>query len=195
MDDAQAIALCKKRDPQGFDHLVRKYMRDAYVHALGLLGNHHDALELSQECFVRAYKAIDRFDESRSFYPWLHRILRNACLNFIARKRPLTSADSPNPDQPVLDPPDLTFDPAVLCVRSETNRRLWAAIATLPESLRETLVLFHFQDRRYAEIAEILDIPVGTVMSRLYAARKRLKAVLESDRPLPPADAPPDTEV
>ena len=93
MDDAEAIALCKRRSPEGLDHLVRKYMRQAYFHALSILGNHHDALEVSQESFVRAYQAIDRFDGTRPFHPWFCRIVRNACLNVSMRRRPRSETD------------------------------------------------------------------------------------------------------
>lgn len=180
MDDAEAIALCKQRSPAGFDHLVRKYMREAYFHALGILGNHHDALELSQDSFVRAYTAIDRFDETRRFYPWFYRILKNACLNFLTRKRPRLNTDMGTDERPAPDIPDVRFDPAVISERNETNERLWLAIGTLSAKLREVIVLYHFRGKKYAEIGETLGIPLGTVMSRLYSARKRLKTVLET---------------
>jgi len=193
MDDAEAIALCKRGSSRGFDHLVRKYMREAYYHALAILGNHHDALELSQESFIRAYQAIDRFDQDRRFYPWFYRILKNACLNAIARKRPRLNSDLGKPDLPDPDPPDLRFDPAVITQRNETNERLWLAIGKLPHALRETVVLYHFRGKRYAQIADMLDIPIGTVMSRLYAARKRLRAVLSDLEPERPSTGKAET--
>jgi RNA polymerase sigma-70 factor, ECF subfamily len=149
-------------------------MRRAYIGALAILGNREDAMDVSQEAFLKAYRAIRRFDPERPFYPWFYRILRNACFDWIRRrrKRPRSGLE--------MDVPDNRFRPEVLAARDENREAVWAGLSRLGERDREILVLRHFQHLSYREIAEALDIPQGTVMSRLFAARSRLRGELES---------------
>ena len=88
MDERHAIQLCiKHRDPVGFEFLVEKYRREAFVHAFALMGNQEDALDACQDSFARAFASIPRLQELTEFYPWFYRILRNRCLNLIARRK------------------------------------------------------------------------------------------------------------
>jgi len=147
-------------------------MKRAFAIAYRLVGNREDALELSQDAFVRAFRAIKRFDVSRPFYPWFHRILRNVCYRFLSRRA--RRKESALPEGLASE----RFNPRDLAEQSETKARVWRALGELKPVHRELIVLKDLQGLKYREIAEIVGVPDGTVMSRLHAARKALAAVL-----------------
>ncbi len=175
-DEALLLQRSRSGDRDAFGTIVEIYMKRAFAIAYRLVGNREDALELSQDAFVRAYRAIKRFDVSRPFYPWFHRILRNVCYRFLSRRA--RRKESMLPEGLASE----RFDPRDLAETSETKARVWAALGELKPEHRELIVLKDLQGLKYREIAEILGIPDGTVMSRLHAARKALSAVL---RPAP----------
>lgn len=171
LEERSLILRCQRGDRTAFEPIVTRYMRRAAAFALGWVGNREDALDLSQEAFARAYRALRRFDPERPFYPWFHRILRNLCINHIGRARhrkelPLEDAI------PVRSGVALPDEEAA---RDEIRRLVWEGIGRVSAQDREILVLREFQDLSYAEIAEVLEIPKGTVMSRLHNARRRLR--------------------
>lgn len=170
-------------DTEAFGLLVERHMRRAYVHALGIVGSREDARDLSQEAFARAYGARHTLDPDRPFYGWLYQILRRLCFNFLrdtsTRMRLLQEGA---PDWLVATDRARTDHPALESEREQARQRVSAAINQLPPREREVLVLKEFEDLKYREIAELLGIPIGTVMSRLYTARKRLAEALESCR-------------
>ncbi len=171
--ERQTILQCQKGSRDAFGEIVNRYMRRAYGAALAILGNRDDALDVSQEAFVKAYRAIRRFDARRPFYPWFYRILRNACFDWLRRRR-----NRPRPGL-LMDIPDDRFRPDTLVDKDEIREVVWEGIGKLAEKDREIIVLRHFQHMSYREIAAALDIPEGTVMSRLFTARKRLRAELD----------------
>jgi RNA polymerase sigma-70 factor (ECF subfamily) len=154
-------------------------MTDAFLIAKGFVGDPDDARDLSQDAFVKAYQARDSFDANRPFYPWLYRILKNHCLNFLKRgaKKSGSLYFEDNPDRERFASAAPT--PLQSLEREERKQIVRAAIAHLSDDHREIIVLKHFRGYAYAEIAETLDIPIGTVMSRLYYARKALKELIE----------------
>lgn len=166
---------------EAFEAVVKMHMKDAYFTALGLVGNREDALELSQEAFYRAYKHFDQLNSQEKFFPWFYQILRNLCFSHL-RKRRLRQADrldDVDGEPPGLRPAD-AFDPEMVAERNESKDRLWRAISRLDEKHREVIVLRHFRNLSYDEMAKVLFCNRGTVTSRLYYARKRLKEILES---------------
>lgn len=174
-DERELLLRAKNGDRDAFGALVERHMRRAYFAALGLVGSHEEALDLSQEAFVRAYRARAGLDPERPFYPWLYRTLRRLCFNFLrdreGRREKLEREAGWLVDEvrgSAGEPPDRAAE------RSELRARLEAAIAELPPKERETLVLREFDGRTYREVAELLEVPIGTVMSRLYRARRRL---------------------
>jgi len=183
MDEQHAIQLCvKHRDPVGFEFLVDKYRREAFAHAFALLGNQDDALDACQDSFARAFASIPHLSELTQFYPWFYRILRNRCLNLIARRQ---TADRYRQAR-LHDPPPAPDDagPGARLEQQEEQLRLRQALDALKPEHREILVMKYVQDHRYEEIAAILGIPRGTVMSRLYHARLALREeYLKPDRP------------
>ena len=137
--------------------------------ALGLVGDPQDALDVSQNAFIKAYRNIKRFDTARPFLPWFYRILRNLCLDHIRRSKrrrevPLSEA--------------LVFadDPG----RRDAYRDLRRAIDGLAVEQREVVVLHYFEGFSYKEMASTLEKPIGTIMSTLYHARQNLRAALRA---------------
>jgi len=170
-------------DPAAFGELVERYMRRAYFAALGLVGSHEDALDLSQEAFARAYRARKRIDPDLPFYAWLYQILRRLCFNFNRDRRlrrdRLREARDWLAGQ--ITQRTAARGPERCAERAECRRRVQAAIAELNARDREILVLREFEGLKYREIADLLGIPIGTVMSRLYSARRHLAGVLEEE--------------
>jgi RNA polymerase sigma-70 factor (ECF subfamily) len=172
MDEARAINLClKHRDPVGFDFLVSKYRREAFVHARTLMGNEHDALDACQESFARAFAALPRLEHLTSFYPWFYRILRNCCLNMLDRRVTRDRYAESEADEQRID----SVTPASLMEQQEERAAVRTALQRLPAGMREILAMKYMEGRSYDEIAGLLGIPRGTVMSRLYHARLAFK--------------------
>ena len=167
MDDAEAIRRCREGDVEAFRHLVHKYQRRALAHARALTGNDADAADAAQSAFIDAFRHLRRFDETREFYPWFYVLLRNRCFKAV---RP---HDRRRPDEPV--------EPAVPAVHSrEDLYDLRTALDRLRADERELIVLKHLDGWTYDELAVRLDIPRGTVMSRLFHARQHLKALMSA---------------
>lgn len=179
-EDIAFIELAQRGDRAAFGELVRRYQKRAYAVAYGLVGNRDDALELAQESFAKAYKAMGRFDPAMPFYPWLYRIVKNTCLNHLNRRRRRgeTSLDGLMDDGQ--DFATRHDGPETHAHRTELRDRISAAMCVLSDPHREILTLRHIEELSYTEIAEVLDVPKGTVMSRLHAARRSLREALES---------------
>lgn len=182
MEERAALERCQRGDAQAFGVVVSKNMKRAYFTALGLVGNHEDALDLSQEAFVRAYRAMPRFNLQQRFFTWYYRILRNLCLNHLRQRSRFRELD-PAAESLAAEDVQATAlrdqaDPAVLAERSDLAQHVWRAVARLKPEEREVFVLREVEDCSYAEIADRLEIPQGTVMSRLFYARQHLKDAL-----------------
>ncbi len=175
--DTELVRQVKHGDTHAFQKLVDRLMKPAYFHALALLHNHDDAVEISQETFIKVWKARKRIDPDRPLYPWFYTILKNLCLNLSrdqSRKKEtavsrLTYWTEPEGDR----------NPSNEMVRKEENQLIEQTLAKLDMNDREIIVLKDLEGYSYKEIAELLDIPIGTVMSRLYTARKRFKTYME----------------
>lgn len=157
-----------------FDALLADAAPRAVRAALGWLGNEQEAREVAQESLLKAHRARDRFDGTRPFYPWLRRIVRNTCFDRIARRKHREASGLR--DEWVASDAPSALD---LLAREQAIASVRAGLERLSEGQREILVLRHFEDLSYAEIAALLEIPEGTVMSRLYRARKALVRALE----------------
>jgi RNA polymerase sigma-70 factor (ECF subfamily) len=158
-------------------------MKQAYFIALGLVGNHDDAMDLSQEAFFRAYSNIDRFNPKRKFFPWFYQILKNLCFSHLRKRinrkhNSLETVDEGN----VSTQANPQFNPSAIAERNEAKDHLWQAIGQLNEKHREVIILRHFQDLSYEQIAQIIMCAKGTVMSRLYHARKELKNIMDQQK-------------
>jgi RNA polymerase sigma-70 factor (ECF subfamily) len=178
-NEKDVIIEWKKGSKRAYEVLVRHYMTDAFLIAKGFVVDPDDARDLSQDAFIKAYQARDSFDENRPFYPWLYRILKNHCLNFLKRSARKSGSlyYEDNPDRERFASAGPT--PLQSLEREERKAIVRAAIGYLSEDHREIIILKNFKGYAYSEIAGILDIPIGTVMSRLYYARKALKELIE----------------
>lgn len=165
MDDPTAIQHSRGGDREAFRHLVERYQTEAVGHAVAILGNREDARDAVQEAFIDAFQALGRFDLSCRFYPWFYTILRNCCYKLAARRkiRETSSTD------------ELEILAPASGVTSEEMLMLERALLELSPQERELLTLKHLDGLSYEELAERLDVPQGTVMSRLYHARKHLR--------------------
>jgi RNA polymerase sigma-70 factor, ECF subfamily len=168
MDDAEAIRACRSGNVDAFRHFVDQYQSRALAHARVLIRNHADAADATQDAFVDAFRGLRNFDPARPFYPWFYVLLRNRC--FKQRSRRAT-----RPESDIL--PVARVDPGV----SEAHIDMWRAIARLEPDEAELVVLKHIDGWTYEELATALDVPRGTIMSRLYAARQRLLALLSGE--------------
>ena len=170
------IQRWKRGDKRAFETLVRRHMTDAFYLAYGYVGNAEDARDLSQEAFIKAYQARARFDEARPFYPWFYRILKNHCLNFVTRGRHHLSLDDENEHREIASPATSALEDLE---DHERKRFVRAAVDRLSDDHREIIVLKNFKEHSYREIADLLGIPMGTVMSRLFYARQALRELIE----------------
>ena len=170
--ETAAIAACQKGDRDAFETIVRNYASRAAGVARSILRDAVGAEDASQEAFIRAYRAIHRFDLKERFYPWFYRILKNVCLTRLKKRKIADfSLDAENAPPLEADPDD----PADRVAKQELRATIFAAMDLLSDPHREIIYLAHFEQLSYNEIAGCLSIPNGTVMSRLWAARKALK--------------------
>lgn len=176
IDEQALIERARGGDADAFGAIVARYLERVYRVAYGVVRNADDAQDIAQDTFVRAFRGIDRFDTSRPVFPWLYQIARNLALNRIERVRK-RETQFPDYDALVASGPG----PEAVAVAADESTRIRAAVMCLPEQHRRVIELNHFQECSYREIAEILDIPIGTVMSRLYHARQKLRALLEEE--------------
>jgi RNA polymerase sigma factor (sigma-70 family) len=170
MDDDDATRACLAGDADAFRHLVDRYQQRALAHARILTRHPEDAADATQDAFVDAFRNLRSFDPARQFYPWFYVLLRNRC--FKQRSRRATRWEGgaePETERGV--------DPGI----SDQHLDLWRAIDRLAAQEAELLVLKHIEGWTYEELAAALEIPRGTVMSRLHAARQRLMALLSGE--------------
>lgn len=168
MEDSTAIERCRGGDGDAFRHLVERYQSEAMGHAVAILGNRDDAMDAVQDAFINAFQALGQFDLGRRFYPWFYTILRNRCFKLAAgRKR---QPDASTDELEILSPtPGISREEMISLER--------AFMALSPEQ-RELITLKHLDGLSYEELAERLNVPIGTIMSRLYHVRKKLREKL-----------------
>jgi RNA polymerase sigma-70 factor, ECF subfamily len=184
-DDAALIERCRAGDVAAFEPLVEKYRQRVWRLAYNLLRDREEAWDVAQEAFIRAYQALPSFRGQSAFYTWLYRIVMNVAADrarsrgararaFGTERVPEEEWDRVLPDQnPAEEAPDAA------AARREQRRKIDQALGTLPEHHRKIVVLSDLEGLSYREIADTLEIPMGTVMSRLHNARKRLREALK----------------
>jgi len=178
-DDAVVVRAAQAGDPQAFGVIVRRYQRAVYRVAYGFTRSSADADDLAQETFVRAWRALASFRAGEPLYPWLARIATNLAISLHRRRkrRPETALE------PLLEAGHqwgIEDDPAEHAAERERAGHLDEALAALSEDHRAVIVLRAVEGLSYGEIAEVLGVPAGTVMSRLARARAELKRRLEA---------------
>lgn len=188
MVEADLIRRCRAGETACYEPLVRAYEAPALRIALGMLGDADDARDAVQDAFVKAYQSLTRYDEGRPFAPWFFRILRNRCHDALRSRKPKVELSVLDRSREALAADD-SANPETAHERAVARERLWRALGAIADEHREVLVLKELEGFRYAEIAEILGVPEGTVASRLYHARKALKDALRAQGVAYPEEA------
>lgn len=178
--DEQLLERFAKGDKGVLEELFQRYRQVAYRVAFRLLGNEADALDAVQDGFVKALVNLPSFEGRSSFKTWLLRVVSNAALDLGRQRgrRETLSLDAVGPDDPDQMIPQTVTNPSENLEREDLRHLLDMALATLPEAQRQTFVLHAEAELSYREVAEILQISIGTVMSRLFYARQKLRAYL-----------------
>jgi RNA polymerase sigma-70 factor (ECF subfamily) len=163
-----------------FETLVRRYQIRVQSHVARMVGNRDDALDLTQEIFVKVFQALDRYNPEYKFSTWLFRIAGNAAIDHLRKRRPRTvPLEVPDPEgggrvsSPEYKTADL--DPYALLRNAERGDAIANAIESLPAEFKELIALRHFTGLSYEEIAEVKGMPLGTVKNKLFRARAVLK--------------------
>jgi RNA polymerase sigma-70 factor, ECF subfamily len=181
--DVELVQRAQAGDRDAFRQLVERYQTKIAGLAMGMLRNRDDALDVVQEAFTKAYQSLDRFQGHSGFYTWVYRIAMNLCIDQQRRDGRMTPVPLESPDRPEENilpleagpRPDQPFDRAR---EVQIGTRLREAIAELTPEHRAVILLREVEGLSYEEIAEALDVPKGTVMSRLHYARRQLQARL-----------------
>lgn len=188
--EAVLIERAQGGDQRAYGRLVRLHQRRVWSTARQLVRSPSDADDVTQEVFLRAWRALGRFDGRSKLSTWLYRITVNVSLNLL-RKRKRRAAgdiDDPRVPEPQADPTQGQVDPARVQELGELQHRLAGALDELSDTLRSAVVLVLFQGLPHKEAAEVLGCPEGTVAWRIHEARRKLKASLGD---LAPAHAHP----
>ncbi len=182
--DQDLVKLACDGDRSAFSEIVKRHRSRVYGTALHIAGSHSDAEDIAQEAFVRAYRGLRNFDGRSELFTWLYRITVNTALNHLrsdGRQRKLARAGAEHvahfggrPESPGRSP----LDPERDVLLTERTKRVFAALDELSETLRVTLVLATIDGLPYRQVAEILEIPEGTVAWRVNEARKQLRIKL-----------------
>ena len=179
--DEQLLARWAKGDREALEDLFQRYRSVAYRVAYRLLGHEADALDAVQNGFVKALTHLPGFQGRSTFKTWLLRVVSNASLDFGRQRgrRESLSMDGLGEQERENLEPAAGFDPGGRLQREDLRRQIKAALDKLPEAQRRTFVLHAEADLSYREVADILGISIGTVMSRLYYARQKLRSLLK----------------
>ena len=178
--DQELVDQAQAGQREASETLARRHRQAAYLLALQMLGNRDDAMDVAQEAMLRFFTSLGSFDRERRVQPWLFTIVRNQVRDLWRRRKRRPGEELGEAGEALtrylVDP---TPNPEADLRRSELKQRVWRAIGALPAAKREILVLRDFHDQSYSDIAQVLDIPIGTVMSRLHGARRQLRTRLE----------------
>jgi len=186
-NETKLVERAQDGDRQAFQKLVEKYQRKVYGVCIGMLKDEADSKDVSQEVFIKVYRYIDNFNFESSFYTWLYRITVNKCIDFIRKQKRKKEVDYDDEilrdgdvegDEHIL-PSRLGIDPDKAYGRKELRANMLKALETLSEKHRTILVLREVEGLSYLEMAEVLDVSKGTVMSRLYHARRYFQEAVE----------------
>lgn len=185
--DVELVAAAAQGDAVAYRGLVERYQTRIYSVCYGMMRNSEDARDCAQEAFVKAYRNLDKFRYGSSFYHWLCRIAVNVSIDLLRRKK-VRRAEEFDEGYAARESGGGYYyqhhrdDPGKELERKGLHARLYAALDTLPPEQRQVLILREMDGLAYKEIADVMGIPEGTVMSRLFYARKKMQALLKEER-------------
>lgn len=181
-EEREQVLRAQRGDADAFEALVTAHERGVYALALRQLQNPEDAEDAVQEVFLKAYTSLSGFRGDSKFSVWLYRIACNVCTDFLRRRKDAVSlSEDSESGEPALDVPDERYDPETMAERSELMQQVSRALSQLPEEFRQVFLLREVGGRSYEEIAQTLDLDIGTVKSRIFRARKKLCALLDGN--------------
>jgi RNA polymerase sigma-70 factor (ECF subfamily) len=181
------VRRCRQGDQGAFRSLVERYQKKAFAQAFGMVKDRDEAMDVAQEAFVKVYRYLDHFKGDSSFYTWLYRIVANLCVDRIRRKSSSQSPDNEEFDEKVQQEDlatagilstKLGSNPQKAALRAELAQKIDEALEKIPERHREILLLRELEGMSYEDLARVLKIPKGTVMSRLFHARAKMQQLL-----------------
>jgi RNA polymerase sigma-70 factor (ECF subfamily) len=164
-------------DPDAFQQIVLEHEKRVYAVAYRMCGNSEDARDVSQEVFINAFRALPRFRVDAPLSVWFYRSTVNATINLLRKRRPASSLDEAE-----FDVPDQRRRPEDLAMASSVGDAVHEALDRLPEEFRAAVVLRDLEDLDYSEIAHVLEVPIGTVRSRIHRGRALLAELLKPYR-------------
>jgi RNA polymerase sigma-70 factor (ECF subfamily) len=185
VDDRRLIADSLKGRTAAFGELVRRYQDRLYNTVYRLVDSPEDAQDVVQDAFLNAYQALDTFKGDSQFFTWLYRIAVNTAISLKRKRRVVLSIDRDYDAQgPGAEPLDASeySQPGHALERAEQERRVQDALNRLSPEHRAVLILKDMEDQKYETIAEILQVPIGTIRSRLHRARLELRSLLQRDQ-------------
>ncbi|MEM8593584.1 MAG: RNA polymerase sigma factor RpoE [Pseudomonadota bacterium] len=181
--DQQLVERVQKGDNRAFDVLVLKYQHKIISLVMRFVHDHAEAQDITQEAFIKAYRALPKFRGDSQFYTWLYRIAINTAKNhLVSRKRKIQSSGIDVEEGQYFEGADKlrdTSNPESLMQRDDLERQLKEVLKQLPDELRTALTLREFNGLSYEDIADVMDCPVGTVRSRIFRAREALEKVID----------------
>lgn len=183
-EDDALVERAKAGDRAAFQTLFQKYHRRVYSVALGVVKRPEDAMDVVQDAFIKVHKHLATFQGNSSFYTWLYRIVMNLGIDHVRRTRKVVEWGDDVPleqaaGDKTLVPKVADANPSRTLVRRELSEKIRQALDTLPEYHRAVIVLREVEGMSYEEIAEVLDVPKGTIMSRLFHARRKMQDQLQ----------------
>jgi RNA polymerase sigma-70 factor (ECF subfamily) len=183
VSDSGFLKIYKKNKHQGLEILYEKYKKYVYTIAYHYAGNQEDALDLTQEVFMAIFKSLDNFKEEFSILPWVKKITVNKCLNFIRDRKEAVSLNQTNENgkeiQDLIPSPENTENKTLY---HDTKQSLEKALKKLLPEERMAVILRHSKGMKYAEIARIMNVPLGTVKTYLHRGRKTIKESMLKDK-------------
>jgi RNA polymerase sigma-70 factor (ECF subfamily) len=187
-DDHRLIAECLQGQSAAFGELVHRYQGRLYNTVFRLVGNAEDAQDVVQEAFLSAYQSLGSFKGDSQFFTWIYRIAINAAISLKRKQKSTVSIDAGGPEGATIDPLDASecSQPGHALEVAEEEQQLQDALTKLSPEHRTVLIMKEIEGHKYETIAEILEVPIGTIRSRLHRARLELRAILqETDRQEP----------
>ena len=174
LSDSELLNLASRGNNKAFEIIVRRYQKLIYNMVYQMVKNHEQTADVTQETFMKVYRALGSFDHSRDFRPWILKIARNTALNALRKNRPEPSLD----DTEVHIEPSTNLDPSKVLEDKLSQQTLSEALKTIPENQRETFLLKYQHDLSYNEISEIMDLSISSIKSLLFRARESLRKKL-----------------
>ena len=182
--DVQLVAASQAGDMVAFEELVARHRDKIYARAFSMMRNEEEAIDLSQEAWVKAWQRLKQFQGDSSFATWMTRIVINLCLDQLRRQKRTRAESIEQLDEELggveRQMPVVTTNPSEGLERSELRKRIDKAMNQLSYEHRTVLILHEFEEMEYKQIAKVMNCSIGTVMSRLFYARRRLASLLQS---------------